>query len=189
MKIFVTRHGQTKWNALGKLQGRQDIELNEIGKKQALIVGEKIKNEEIDIIITSPLKRAKETAEIINKKLNVEIVEDNRLIERCYGDFEGITKEELKEIKIQYPEIDEACNYSKNLDVFNMETMQDLCTRIYECLDEIISKYNGKNVLIVTHGSASIPVKCYFLKYPLENLVDREKIKGLENCEVIKFEI
>lgn len=70
-----------------------------------------------------------------------------------------------------------------------METMQNLCTRIYECLDEIISKYNGKNVLIVTHGSASIPVKCYFLKYPLENLVDREKIKGLENCEVIKFEI
>lgn len=99
MKIFVTRHGQTKWNALRKLQGRQDVELNEIGKKQALIVGEKIKNEEIDIIITSPLKRAKETAEIINKKLNVEIVEDNRLIERCYGDFEGITKEELKEIK------------------------------------------------------------------------------------------
>lgn len=43
MKIFVTRHGQTKWNALRKLQGRQDIELNEIGKKQALIVGEKIK--------------------------------------------------------------------------------------------------------------------------------------------------
>lgn len=77
----------------------------------------------------------------------------------------------------------------KNIDIFNMETMQDLCARIYECLDEITTKYKDENVLIVTHGSSSIPIKCYFMKYPLENLVDREKIKGLENCEVVEFEI
>ena len=189
MKIFITRHGQSEWNALGKLQGRQDIKLNEFGKEQALITGEKIKNEKIDIIITSPLKRARETAEIINKQFTVEIVEDDRLMERCYGDFEGITKVELKEKKIQYPEIDDACNYLKNIYIFNIETMQDLCARIYECLDEITTKYKYKNVLIVTHGSSSIPIKCYFMKYPLENLVDREKIKGLENCEVVEFEI
>lgn len=175
---------QTEWNALGKLQGRQEIKLNEVGKEQALTTGEKIKNEKIDIIITSPLKRARETAEIINKQFNVEIVEDDRLMERCYGDFEGITKVELKEKKIQYPEIDDACNYLKNIDIFNMETIQDLCARIYECLDEITTKYKE-----VTHGSSSIPIKCYFMKYPLENLVDREKIKGLENCEVVEFEI
>lgn len=189
MKIFIIRHGQTEWNALGKLQGRQDIKLNEVGKEQALTTGEKIKNEKIDIIITSPLKRARETAEIINKQFNVEIVEDDRLMERCYGDLEGITKVELKEKKIQYPEIDDACNYLKNIDIFNMETIQDLCARIYECLDEITTKYKDENVLIVTHGSSSIPIKCYFMKYPLENLVNREKIKGLENCEVVEFEI
>jgi len=189
MKIFVTRHGQTEWNALGRLQGRKDIELNEVGREQALITGKKIKDEKIDIIITSPLKRARETAEIINKQFDVEIVEDDRLMERCYGDFEGITKTELKEKKKQYPEIDDACNYLKNINIFNMETMQDLCARIYEFLDEIITKYKDENVLIVTHGSASIPIKCYFMKYPLENLVDREKIKGLENCEVVEFEM
>lgn len=189
MKVFITRHGQTEWNSLGRLQGRKDIELNEVGKEQALITGEKIKDEKIDIIITSPLKRARETAEIINKQFNVEIVEDDRLMERCYGDFEGITKVELKEKKIQYPEIDDACNYLKNIDIFNMETIQNLCARIYECLDEITTKYKDENVLIVTHGSSSIPIKCYFMKYPLENLFDREKIKGLENCEVVEFEI
>ena len=47
------------WNSLGRLQGRKDIELNEVGKEQALITGEKIKDEKIDIIITSPLKRAR----------------------------------------------------------------------------------------------------------------------------------
>lgn len=98
MKVFITRHGQTEWNSLGRLQGRKDIELNEVGKEQALITGEKIK-------------------------------------------------------------------------------------------DEITTKYKDENVLIVTHGSSSIPIKCYFMKYPLENLVDREKIKGLENCEVVEFEI
>ena len=189
MKIFITRHGQTEWNSLGRLQGRKDIELNEVGKEQAMKIGKKIKDEKINIIITSPLKRARETAEIINKQLNAEIVEDDRLMERCYGDLEGITKVELKEKKIKYPEINDACNYLKNINIFNMETMQDLCTRIYEFLDEITTKYKDENVLIVTHGSVSIPIKCYFIKYALEKIVDREKIKGLENCEVVEFEI
>ena len=96
MKIFVTRHGQTEWNALGKIQGRKDIELNEIGREQAEMTRKKLMNEKIDLIISSSLKRAKETAEIINKEFNVEILEDKRLVERGFGDFEGITKLELK---------------------------------------------------------------------------------------------
>lgn len=189
MKIFITRHGQTEWNALGKLQGRKDIKLNEIGREQAEMTRKKLMNEKIDLIISSSLKRAKETAEIINKEFNVDILEDKRLVERGYGDFEGITKLELKEMKKKDSRIDEACNYIKNVSIYNMETMQDLCKRIYEFLDEITQKYKDKNILLVTHGTASIPIKCYFMKYPLENLVDREKIKGLENCEVIEYEI
>lgn len=108
-------------------------------------------------------------------------------MERCYGDFEGITKTQLKEKKIEYPEFNDTFNYLKNIDMFNMETMQHLCVRIYDFLDEITIKYNNQNILIVTHGGASIPIKCYFMKYPLENLVDREKILGLKNCEIIKF--
>ena len=189
MKIYVTRHGQTEWNALGKLQGRKDIELNEVGIEQAEKLKNKLKNEKIDLIISSSLKRARETAKIINKEFNVDIFEDRRLIERGYGDLEGITKIELKEMKKKDSRIDEACNYIKNISMYNMETMQDLCKRIYEFLDEITQKYKNKNILLVTHGSASIPIKCYFMKYPLQNLVDREKIKGLENCEVIEFEI
>lgn len=189
MKIYITRHGQTEWNALGKLQGRKDIELNEVGRKQAEMTRDKLKNEKVDLIISSSLKRAKQTAEIINKEFNVDILEDERLVERGYGDFEGITKIELKEMKKKDSRIDEACNYIKNISMYNMETMQDLCKRIYDFLDEITTKYKDENVLIVTHGSASIPIKCYFMKYPLEKLVDREKIKGLENCEVVEFEI
>ena len=77
MKVFITRHGQTEWNSLGRLQGRKDIELNEVGKEQALITGEKIKDEKLEIINTSPLKRARETAETLKKEnFTVDIVTD-----------------------------------------------------------------------------------------------------------------
>lgn len=105
MKIYITRHGQTEWNALGKLQGRKDIELNEVGRKQAEMTRDKLKNEKVDLIISSSLKRAKQTAEIINKEFNVDILEDERLVERGYGDFEGITKIELKEMKKKIQEL------------------------------------------------------------------------------------
>ena len=66
MKIYVVRHGQTNWNVKGKIQGKSDIELNEKGIEQAKELKELIKNYDINLIISSPLKRAKQTAEIIN---------------------------------------------------------------------------------------------------------------------------
>ena len=79
MKIYVTRHGQTDWNLEGKTQGRVDIELNEVGIKQAKQTKEKLKNIDIDLIICSPLKRAKKTAEIINEGRNIPIIYDEEI--------------------------------------------------------------------------------------------------------------
>ena len=189
MKILITRHGQTDWNVLGKIQGQTDIELNDNGRQQAKETGELIKNENIDIIITSPLKRAKQTAEIINENFNVTIIEDNRLMERNFGKSEGLTKDDRRKLKEINPEVNDVWNYNKNIDFNGMETMQDFCNRIYKFLDEIINKYRYKNILIVTHGGVSVPIKCYFMKYPLENLCDRDAVKGLKNCEITKFEI
>ena len=189
MEIFVVRHGQTEWNALEKMQGQTDIELNEIGREQAQITGEQIKNENIDLIITSPLKRAKETAEIINKNFNAPIIEDKRLMERGYGELEGKTRTERKMLKEISDEIDEFWNYNKNLDTYKVEKIQQFCDRVYEILDEIKEKYQNKKILIVTHGGTSVAIKCYFMKYPLENLVGNYDIKALKNCEVAKFEV
>ncbi len=189
MKILITRHGQTDWNVLGKIQGQTDIELNDNGRQQAKETGELIKNENIDIIITSPLKRAKETAKIINENFNVTIIEDNRLMERNFGKSEGLTKDDRRKLKEINPEVNDVWNYNKNIDFNGMETMQDFCNRIYKFLDEIINKYRYKNILIVTHGGVSVPIKCYFMKYPLENFCDRDAVKGLKNCEITKFEI
>lgn len=67
MEILLTRHGQTEWNLLKKVQGKADIELNEKGIKQAEETRDSLKNEKIDLILCSPLKRAIQTAEIINQ--------------------------------------------------------------------------------------------------------------------------
>lgn len=189
MEIFVTRHGQTDWNIIEKIQGQTDIELNNTGRKQAEETGKSIKNEHIDLIITSPLKRAKETAEIINKNFNVTIIEDARLMERNFGKNEGLTKSEIRTLKEIHPEINDVWNYNKNVNFNNIETMHDFCNRIYNFLDDIIQKYKDKNVLLVTHGGASVPIKYYFMNYPLENFVDRNGITSLKNCEIAKFEI
>ena len=125
MEILVTRHGQTDWNVLGKIQGQTDIELNEIGKKQAEEAKELIKKEEIDLIIVSPLKRAKQTAEIINQDCNVLILEDDRLMERNFGNCEGLTKSEIRELKEVDSAINDMWNYNKNINFNHMETMHD----------------------------------------------------------------
>ncbi len=106
MKLLLTRHGQTGWNVEGKIQGQTDTELNETGIKQAEVIREKLFNQKIDIIISSPLKRARKTAEIIARGRDIPIIIDERLSERDFGEFEGKTREEF--------DFDEIWNYKLN---------------------------------------------------------------------------
>lgn len=89
MNLYVVRHGQTEWNIMKKMQGSVDIPLNEKGIEQAYITKKNLENISIDIIFCSPLKRAMQTAEVINQDRNLEIIYDERLRERNYGEFEG----------------------------------------------------------------------------------------------------
>lgn len=189
MKIIVTRHGQTEWNRLGKLQGQTDNSLNEEGKAQAEETGKQIADEKIDLIISSPLIRARETAEIINKRFNVPIIEDDRIKERNYGQCEGITLEERLELSQRNPIVNNVWNYNENIDFNGIERMHDFCKRVYGFLNDITETYNGKNILIVAHGGVFFPISCYFNRRPLTDMVDRHSVKGLQNCEVARFEI
>ena len=110
-------------------------------------------------------------------------------MERGFGECEGMTRDERSELKVVTPEIEDIWNYNTNVDVYNMETMKDFCFRVYEFLDEITEKYKDKNILLVTHGGVSVPIKFYFTKKPLEEFIERDSIKGLKNCEVIKYEV
>ena len=179
MKIFITRHGQTDWNVQKKVMGRCDEPLNEKGLEQAKETKIQLLDKNIDLIICSPLKRAKQTAEIINNK-NIQIIYDDRLIERDFGEFEGLETKDF--------DFHGYWNYYKNNTYKSAENIQAFFKRVYDFLDDIIKEYHDKNILIVAHGGISIPVACYFNKnIPDGSLVEAGLV--LENCQVSSYDI
>ena len=177
--IYIVRHGETDWNVLGKVQGSKDIPLNENGRRQALLTKSELDNKEIDLIIASPLKRAKETAEIINRGRNLPMIIDDRIRERSFGEFEG---EEFTVLDTK-----PFWDYYINEEYEEAESVQEFFKRVYDFLDDITVKYKDKNVLLVTHGGVSLPVHCYFNKMiPEGSLIDANIM--LDNCQVKEFE-
>lgn len=178
--IYITRHGQTDWNVLKKVMGRCDEPLNEIGLKQAEETRNNLLDTNIDLIISSPLKRARQTTEIINNGRNIPITYDDRIIERDFGEFEGM---ETKDFDFQG-----YWDYYKNLHFKEAENIQMFFKRVYDFLDDITEKYKDKNVLLVAHGGISIPVNCYFNNnIPTGSLVEAGLVLG--NCQVASYSI
>ena len=139
MKIYAIRHGETDWNKLNKAQGQTDIELNKTGINQAIVARDSIQKLNIDLIISSPLKRAAKTAELVSDG-KLEIIFDDRLKERYFGKLEG-TNAELMAWQDLYD-----CN--KNLSHDNIEPVNDLLKRVESLLIEIRQKYSDKNIII-----------------------------------------
>jgi len=186
MNIIITRHGQTDWNISGKFQGQTNIELNEVGKAQAHETAVSLKNEHIDLIFCSTLNRAIETAEIINEFHNVPIYKDDRLNERYLGIVEGANRDDFVSLKQKFPKLADSLKLIYDGDVADVERKSTFMGRIYDFLDEIIKKYSGKNILVVTHAGVTVPIQAYFEK---DNSLDLSNAKRLGNCEVIKYEV
>lgn len=179
MKILLTRHGQTDWNVLRKIQGKTDIELNEIGIRQAQEAREKLLDYDIDLIIASPLKRAKKTAEIIAEGKNIPMIIDEALSERSFGKNEGKTPEEIN--------FDEVWNYKLNKKYEDAESVGELFDRVNTFLNSLKDKYPDKTILLVTHGGVTVPIRAHF-----EGIPDGMEVLrglGIENCEVIEYEL
>ena len=100
-RLFLARHGETDWNRLGKLQGHTDIPLNEAGRTQARALAARLAKENIARVITSDLSRARETGSIVAEGLALATPHvDEELRERCFGVFEGLTRDECS---VQHP--------------------------------------------------------------------------------------
>ena len=153
MVIYVVRHGQTEWNVLKKMQGSADIPLNERGLEQAKQTRVNLNDCDYDMIFCSPLIRAKQTANIINEDKNLDIVYDERLKERNYGEFEGVSKASFN--------YNDFWAYNKNIKYIKAENVQDFFNRIYNLLDDLKLKYSDKNILIVCHAGVMKAIECY----------------------------
>jgi broad specificity phosphatase PhoE len=143
LPFYFIRHGQTDWNKEGRIMGQADIPLNEIGIKQAHRAIEHIAHLEISVIISSPLKRALKTSEIIASRLNVSITVINELQEACAGSLEARLKDE-EGLWLEH--------WQQGL-IEGAEPWADFVARVAAGLTAALKdKHNQKPILIVAHG-------------------------------------
>ena len=162
--IYFVRHGSTDWNenvnAQGvkepKCQGRADLDINEKGMLQAEQTAQLLKNVKFDRVICSPLKRARHTLEIIYRG-DIPTQIDERVIERDFGEFEGLTRAEF--------DFNGFWNVNSNQKFESAESIKDVEARVFSLLNELKDNPN-KNILIVSHGGVGCVLMSYFKGVP-----------------------
>jgi broad specificity phosphatase PhoE len=135
--LLLVRHGETDWNADGRLQGQTDRPLSDFGRRQALQFADELADEELDAIYASDLARARETAEIVGERLGLPVVFDPDLREKDWGTWEGLTAVERDRVE------------------FVGESTEAHQERILRALRRISERHPGEGrVLVVTHGGS-----------------------------------
>ncbi|HXV28665.1 MAG TPA: histidine phosphatase family protein [bacterium] len=166
-QLFLIRHGETAWNRKKRYQGQTDISLTQDGRDQARDMARALKSVKIDMIYSSSLKRARQTALILSKEVGVRPVWDARLRELHFGAWEGRTAEQLRSRKDPVFLKWQRGNF---VTPTGGESMASLRKRIRSFLKSILSKANGKQVVVVSHAGPMKVLIFESLKLPLRSL-------------------
>jgi broad specificity phosphatase PhoE len=134
--LLLVRHGETDWNAAGRLQGHTDRPLNDYGRMQARRLAEQLHGDGIAAIYASDLVRARETAEILGERLGLPVVLDADLREKNWGTWEGLTPDERLNVE------------------FEGETTEEHRERVLRAVRRIAERHPGRRVVVVTHGGS-----------------------------------
>ena len=176
MKLYIARHGETAWNVENRVSGRTDIPLTERGLEQAQLLAKNAMDKGIEVIIASPLLRARQTAQAVSDAIGVPVEIDERLIELDFGIFEGgpRTDPDFQHTRAQFP-----TRYPGGESAFR------LAHRVYGCLEDVKKMYAGKTVLLVCHGGVCRMVRSYFMD--LSN--DEYSYYFAPNAELVEYEL
>lgn len=158
--VLLMRHGETAWNRQRRIMGDLDIPLNETGRQQCIEAAGLLADFGIDRIVTSPLARAVETADIVASKLGVGVVSDERLVEIRFGEWQGGTYEEIAADPRYRAFACDPCGQATP----GGETIACVQKR---GLESLASLRAGECVLVVTHGDLIRSLLSYFLDTPL----------------------
>ncbi len=179
--VILARHGETAWNREGRVMGRQPVSLDERGiaqVKAAVAIARKLKP---DLIYTSPLRRARQTAEILSAGLGgIEIIDEPQLEEVRYGKWEGMTYKELlkDEDYLLYKK------FPLERPTPGGETIADVQARGRQAVARALSQNAGRRLLFVSHGDIIRTLICHFMGLDLANFhrirVDNAAFSGVE---------
>ena len=164
-QLIFLRHGETRFNVEGRLQGQQDSPLTELGVHQARALAERIAAFKVDVLMSSDLGRALKTAAFVSQACGLPVVEDSRFRERAYGELEGLTWTEARE---HFP--DGRDLYRTNPDVLipGGESMRQLYERASDAVEVVGKEQEGKRVAIVSHGGFISSLFRYVVGMPLD---------------------
>lgn len=177
MKLYFARHGQTDANA--NMSGGQSIAeldepLNQVGIEQAKELAEQLKDVKFDAIISSPLKRARQTAELVNIHHNIPITIDDAWRE-CQAN-----------VYIDTNTWNDLFDFDKNIQIENSESLKEFFERIYAAIDSLKSEYDNKTILVVSHGGVQHALYAYATKLPWSGNI---RISPMRNCEYRVYEL
>lgn len=177
MKIYIVRHGETTENANNCLVGRINSGLTQEGINQAKEVAKKFETIKVDLIVSSPLDRCKQTARVISED-RIPIVYKDELLGRDHGEFTGVHRDSIN--------YDDYWNYNKNIKYEKAESVRDLYDRVANLIEELKIEYKDKNIIIVTHSGVIRMLYYYFKGIPEDGILSEVTIK---NCEVYEYDI
>jgi 2,3-bisphosphoglycerate-dependent phosphoglycerate mutase len=149
-ELLIIRHGETDWNRERRLQGHIDIELNALGLEQADRLGRALAQESLDVLISSDLKRARQTAEAIARYQKITVQPDRHWRERAYGDCEGLTYDDWARVNpVEY-----AAWKNRELDLIPQggESLRQFFQRIEAVAHTTAQQYSGQRIAVVVHG-------------------------------------
>jgi alpha-ribazole phosphatase len=168
--LWLIRHGQTEWNAEGRYTGQSDIPLNEHGRAQAQALAEKLQACPPEVIVSSDLQRARETAEVIATACQLPLYTDPRLREINQGVWEGLF---FPEIQSRFAQ-EFAARQANPLEVSapGGETVGEVQKRVLTAVAQIVQQYHGRRVAIVAHGLVLALIKAHCTDYPITQVWD-----------------
>lgn len=182
-EITIIRHGETIWNTQQRIQGQLNSNLSENGILQAELVAKALAKREFDVLISSDLERAAETAKIINQQLLLPLEYNANLRERSFGKVEGMS---FAEINQQYP--DEYQSYKQRDPKFAFtggESIEQLFKRVTSEMEAIARKFSDKKVLIVSHG-----LVLEMMMYKTFSIdLDNQRVFSINNSSISSFYI
>jgi 2,3-bisphosphoglycerate-dependent phosphoglycerate mutase len=179
--FLLARHGETDWNREGRWQGHSNTSLNELGREQAEALADEL-TDEIDVVYSSDLARARETAEIVAGRLGLEVWLDPRLRERGFGSWEGLTRAEIEE---RDAEGLERWRAGQGHGAHDAEPFEAFADRMHGFLGDVLERHPDEHVLVIAHGG-SIRV-IHALAMGLDYVRDHRSIPAVANCVVARY--
>jgi broad specificity phosphatase PhoE len=178
--LLLARHGETDWNRDGRWQGHSNTRLNESGRRQAAELAEALDG--VDVLYSSDLDRARETAEIVAARLGLEVRFDRRLRERSFGAWEGLT---MDDIESRYAEPYRRWRAGESHGAEDAEPFEAFGARVQEFLQDVLARHPEETVLVIAHGGAIRVI--HALAAGLDYIRDHRAIPSIANCVVARY--